>query len=389
MSTEARVKVGIIGCGNITINGHAPAIRRLGEISAVGVVDPVPQRRQEALTILGLSSEAGYASTEDMLRHAQPDYALVTVPQSLRAPIFEACARLGVHVLTEKPVDTRPAQGQAWADKFREAGLTLGVVHNYLFFPEYVELRRLLAEGAIGEVRHITLNFMGVPDKPGHADYRPQWRHDWRQAGGGILMDMIHVAYLAEFLGRAEIRAVSAVIDNLGYPDGEVEDLALIHLYFDRGYGTISLGWGHGPGGVEVTGSEGRILVFYEDYGTGPFARLQEFSLIRDGVRETYDPRRGQQTDSTFLEVHRNFVVALRSGNPPAAPASAGLRSLAAGLAAYASAVQGRVVALPLAVDDPVYQEGVEGLRYLPARESSPVLSRRLFGLGVKQGDQS
>lgn len=389
MSPEARVTVGVIGCGNITINGHAPALRQLSGISVVGVADPIPQRRQEALGILGLPPDAGYASAEDMLRRAKPDYALVTVPQSLRAPIFEACVRLGVHVLTEKPIATRPAQGQAWADMFREAGLTFGVVHNYLFFPEYIELHRLLAEGAIGEVRHIALNFMGVPDKPGHVDYRPLWRHDWRQAGGGILMDMIHVAYLMEFLARAEIKAVSAVIDNLSYPEGDVEDLALIHLYFDHGYGTISLGWGQGPGGVEVTGGQGRILVFYKNYGTGPFSELQEFSLVREGVGETYDPRRGDQTDSTIQEIHRDFTAALRSGDPPAAPAAAGVRSLTVGLAAYASAVQGRVVDLPLNEDDPVYREGVEGLRYLPRWESSPVLSRRLFGLGVEQGDPS
>lgn len=386
MATETGVKVGIVGCGNITINGHAPALMQVSEVSVVGVADPVAQRRQEAMDVLNLPAEAGFAMAEDMLRLTHPDYALVTAPQSLRAPIFEACARLGVHALTEKPIATRPAQAQSWSDMFQEAGLTLGVVHNYLFFPEYAELHRLLAEGVIGEVRHIAINFMGVPDKPGNADYRPLWRHDWRQAGGGILMDMIHVTYLAEFLARAEIRAVSAVIDNLGYPEGDVEDLALIHLYFDHCYGTINLGWGQGPGGVEVTGSEGRILVFYDNYGTGPFSGLQEFSIVRAGVRETYDPRHGQQTDSTFVEIHRNFAAALRSGEPPAASAAAGLRSMAAGLAAYASAVQGRVVTLPIAEDDPVYREGVEGLGRLPAWQDSPVLKRRIFGLPIEKG---
>src|SRR4029078_13050249 len=125
------------------------------------------------------------------------------------------CAAAGVHVLTEKPLSTIPRDGQAMIDLMHDAKLQFGMVHNYLYYPEYRLARELSMDGSIGQLRHVTLNFLGVPDNPGAAEYRPGWRHDVVEAGGGILMDMLHVAYVAEMLMGEPIPAVSAVFDNL------------------------------------------------------------------------------------------------------------------------------------------------------------------------------
>jgi predicted dehydrogenase len=268
----------------------------------------------------------------------------------------------------------------------KAAKLTYGMVHNYLFYPEYMLLRQLLDEGAVGELRHVGLHFMGVPDKPGHADYRPLWRHDRAEAGGGILMDMIHVIYLAEHFLGGEIRAVNAIVDNLDDAQGEVEDLALIQLHFDRGYATINLGWGQGPGGVEVTGTGGRILVFYQDYVTGPFNELEQFVVLGAGGRREYQPRHNHRMEDTFVAIHEDFLGALKERREPIAPASAGVRGLMAALAIYASALTGKVVELPLGEEHPLYELGLEGLRALDAWPGSPVVARRLFGLGAEKG---
>jgi len=384
MSGSPPLRVGVIGCGNVSVRRHIPTLAALPGAELAAVADPVAARRLEALAAGGLPSEAAFESHQRMLATAQLDYAVVAVPPAIRPAILRDCFRAGLHVLSEKPLALRPSEAQALIRQAAAADLRFGMVHNYLFFPEYRAVRQRLEQGAIGQVRHVGLQFMGVPDLPGHADYRPLWRHDLRESGGGVLMDMIHVLYVAEYLVGGPIRAVSAGIDNLAYTHGEVEDLALILLYFDGAYATVNLGWGSGPGGVEVTGTQGRILVFYRDFQTGPFAEVSALTVVGPQGVERTTPNWTATVPATFVDLHADFVQAIRAGRDPIAPAQVGLRSLEAALGCYASAHTGRVVEIPLDPAAPLYQDGIFGLPRLQAWPGSPLLRGGLLGLDRK-----
>jgi predicted dehydrogenase len=374
------LRVGIIGCGNITVNDHAPTLRGLEGVRMTAIADPTESRRQKTQALLGLPDSACFANHQALL-DVGVDYVVLAVPQKFRRPIVEDCARAGVHVLSEKPIATVPADARAMSDVMRAANVRCGMIHNYLYYPEYKLARALIASGAIGQLRHTTLNFLGVPDSPGAADYRPRWRHDPAEAGGGILMDMIHAVYVAEFLVAEPVRAVSAIVDNLDHSGEAVEDFTLVTYHFDSGYATVNMGWGEGPGGVEIGGTGGRMMIFYKDYGTGPFQPLESFTLVNRAGRKTYEPRTGWQPVDNFKQIHADFVEAIRTGRDPIAPAEAGLRALEAVLAAYASAATGRVIPLPLSADDPVYQRGVMGLCELELWKAGPLVRRGVFGL--------
>jgi len=375
-----QLRVGIIGCGNIALNAHAPALKSLESARVVALADPTEARRRKVQDLLGLPDSACFADHRGLLG-AGVDYVTLTVPQRFRRPILEDCARAGVHVLSEKPMATVPADGQAMIETMRRANLRYGIVHNYLYFPEYVLARQLIASGAVGILRHVMLNFLGMPDYPGAAEYRPWWRHDPAEAGGGILMDIVHAVYLAEFFLGGPIRAASAVVDNFDHPGDAVEDFTLVNYTFDTGYASVNMWWGGGPGGLEISGTEGRILVFYENYDTGPFATLASFTLVNRHGRRDFQPRVEANLTQNFVRLHEDFVEAIRSRRDPIAPGEVGLRSLEAVLAAYASATTGRAVSLPLSPDSPVHQRGVMGLRELPAWSESPLQKRGVFGL--------
>jgi predicted dehydrogenase len=372
----------------VTLNEHIPALQALESVRVVAAADPVPALRNQALSLLGLPEEAGFETHAEMFAACELAYIVLAVPPSLRGPILADCARKGVHVVAEKPLATRPSEAQQMRTLMADAGLRFGLVHNYLYFPEYRLLRQLVSKGEVGQVRHISLNFLGVPDNPGVRDYQPQWRHDPAQAGGGVLMDMIHSIYLAEFLVGDQIRAVSAVVDNLGYPGGAVEDLALLQLHFSEAYATIQMGWGVGPGGVEVSGSQGRALIFYQDYGTGPFSALSSFTLVNGAGRREFTLDRRRSSHESFVAIHQDFIAAIQEGRQPVAPGSDGQRALEAALAAYASGLSGRVVELPLGPDHPVFRRGAAGLEELPAWSGSPVNRRGLFGLTAGKVDK-
>jgi len=376
------LRVGIIGCGNITVNDHAPTLRQLDGVQVVAIADPVEARRQKVQRLLGLPDPACFADHCALL-DAGVDYVVLTVPQKYRRPIVEDCARAGVHVLSEKPMATAPADARAMIDVMRAANLRYGMVHNYLFYPEYALARNLIADGAIGRLRHITLNFLGMPDHPGAAEYRPQWRHDPAEAGGGILMDMMHALYVAEFFMGEPIRHVSAVVDNLDHSGETVEDFTLANYYFDSGYATVNMWWGGGPGGVEIGGTKGRLMIFYENYGIGPFTPLESFTLVNDKGRKNYQPRGENYSPDNFVRLHADFAEAVRTGRDPVATGEAGRRALEATLGAYESAATGRAVTLPLASDDPVFQSGVMGLRQLKLWQAGPLVKHGVFGLAA------
>jgi predicted dehydrogenase len=266
-------------------------------------------------------------------------------------------------------------------ETMQQAGLIFGLVHNYLYFPEFVLARKLIDQGAIGTLRHVTLQWLGMGDFPGSAAYKPRWRHDLNDAGGGILMDMLHAVYMAAFFMAGPARAAGAIADNLTHPGDTVEDFSLVHYYFDSGYATVNMWWGRGPNCFAFSGTEGQMLYFHPDHQTG-HKPVDGFILLNDQGREVFPVEELMAGfKQSFAAIHTDFIDAIRTGRPPIAPAEAGLAALEATLAAYTSAATGRVVSLPLPKDDPVYRKGVQGLRELAVWAESPLRKRGVFGL--------
>jgi predicted dehydrogenase len=103
----------------------------------------------------------------------------------------------GKHVYTEKPVAGSLEGALRLARAAQAAGVTHGVVHDKLFLPGVIKLRRLVREGFFGRVLSIRLEFgYWVFEGDGIAAQRPSW--NYRAAdGGGIVLDMFpHWQYL-------------------------------------------------------------------------------------------------------------------------------------------------------------------------------------------------
>src|SRR5919198_3805142 len=281
-----------------------------------------------------------------VLERADVDAVLVATPQAYRPPIVMAALAAGKHVLSEKPLALAPAEAWAMVRAARGADRRLGVVHNYYFLPEYAAVKRVLESGIIGQPYVVTLNFMSVEDRPGAGEYRPTWRHDARTSGGGVLMDMLHPVYLAAWLMGEQPRAVSAAVDRRLDSGETVEDAALCRFEFASGFALINMAWGMGPGGVEITGSEGRLLLFYRGFGTGPFVPPERIYVFKGDrpvpVELDSKPSLGMR------EVLRDFVASVAEGRDPIAPGEQGCATLEAVVGAYESAYFERQVALPL-----------------------------------------
>jgi predicted dehydrogenase len=382
-----RLRLGIIGCGNVGARLHLPAWLACSDVAeVVGLADPTEPALEAARAAAGLARGAVHRDPSELIARADVDAVDVCTPQHLRRDILLEAIESGKHVLCEKPLAAVPADAAAAVEAARRRGSILAVVHNYLWLPEIRSALEAAAAGEIGAVRVAIVNFLGVVDAPGAAAFDADWRHDATRAGGGVLMDMLHGVYLAEaFLGRPFTR-VSAHVDSAA--GASVEDLALCRFETDAGAALVNIAWGEGPGGIEVCGSDGRLSVRYADGGTAPWAPLEHVRVVSGGRARTL--LRGEGDDRTPLGISRSvhdsfervaddFARAVLAGGEPTATGADGLRTLEATVAGYASAACGELVQLPLEREGPVFREGVLGLGRLPLPEWSPVRRRSLY----------
>ncbi|OUD04629.1 Gfo/Idh/MocA family protein [Streptomyces swartbergensis] len=383
----APLRVGIVGCGNVALNFHVPAYQAEPDrFTITALADPTPERLELGRSTTGLSPDQVHSDALALIARDDVDVVDVCTPQHLHRDLAVAAAAAGKHILCEKPLAAAPADAAAMVKAAEQAQVVLGVVHNYLFFPEIVAARTLIDDGAIGEVRTVTVDMLGVVDSPGAAGYRPQWRHDPAAAGGGVLMDMLHGVYLGEHLLGEPVERVSAYVD-AATPGDAVEGLALCRLESSCRAALVNIGWGFGPGGIRINGSKGRIVLRYRDEGTIPWAPFESLSLTTEAGTEILDLPPGQELVplvATALQATvADFADAVTTGRAPVAPGRAALHTLEATVAAYTSAALGESVGIPLPVDGPVHRRGVIGLAELDVPAASSVRASGLFGLAA------
>ena len=381
------LRVGLIGCGNVVNYGHRPALLTLPDVELVGLADITPARRDIGRDWFGLRDDQLHEDYRALLAIDEIDAVVIAVPQKHRPPIVLDAFAAGKHVLSEKPISNVPALAAELVRAAAAADLKMAMVHNYHFLPEYRQIKKLLDEGFIGDVRVATLHFMGVIDYPGAAEYQSDWRHTMA-AGGGVLMDMIHAAYLAEWLIDEEAQQVMAFVDAPEYAHRQpvIEDLALLQSAFPSAYAVIHMAWGEGVGGADISGSEGQIRMRYKQYQSGGFNQpIELYSVDANWNRSDHAianrETHSEATADSFIELYADFHDAIRQDREPMAPAAAGARALEIVLGAYESAVTGRVVRLPLNRAGPVYKCGVYGLVDLDIWERSKTKAAGLFGL--------
>ncbi len=373
------LRVGIIGCGNITLNAFVPAILTTDGMELAAVADPTPERLNAVLERAELGSDRGFADWTQVVDNAEIDAVIVATPQKIRPEISIATANAGKHMICEKPLAISPLEAHAMVDAANANNVVMATVHNYVFFPVYIALKEIIDSGEIGKIETATLNFLSVDDRPGNSAYRPRWRHDAREAGGGVLMDMMHAVYLADWLMGQRPTAVSAFVDRRLDRDGDVEDYALVRYSYPTGQAMVNMAWGTGPGGIELMGTEGRAILVNRDFGTHPFVEPERIAVFgKQGTREIIPKASIVQGHRTVVA---NFRDAVLGKTEPAASGSEGARVLEAVVGAYKSGATGEQVRLPLSPEDPIYQFGAIGLSKLELPSDNPVVVRGMFGV--------
>ncbi|MBA8792578.1 putative dehydrogenase [Friedmanniella endophytica] len=134
------------------------------------------------------------------------DAALTT----LRYDLLRRAIGAGKHVFTEKPTADTLDQAVDLARLARGAGITAGVVHDKVYLPGLIKLRRLVEEGFFGRMLSLRGEFgYWVFDGTTQPAQRPSWNYR-AEDGGGIVTDMFcHWNYVLENV-IGPVRSVTA-----------------------------------------------------------------------------------------------------------------------------------------------------------------------------------
>lgn len=225
---------------------------------------------------------------------------LVATPPALHADLTLAALRAGKHVVVEKPPFLRSADFAPVEAAARAAGRQVLVAENYHYKPLARTLRRLLAEGVIGEVLFLHVNALKRQQAAG-------WRTQPEMAGGGALFEGgIHwVSFMAHLgLEVLDVRGFAAA-------PGRVEGgVVAVFAYAGGAVGTLFHSW-EVPSplgalrGSRIYGREGSIA--FESNGLVVVVWGRRKRLIFPGVRDLVGRR----------AMWRDFVRTLREGAEP------------------------------------------------------------------------
>ena len=272
-----------------------------------------------------------FGSYQEMIDSDEIDAVINTLPNSMHHEWTLKAADAGKHILCEKPLSATMAEGR----EMKAAAHANGVVLVEAFTPRWTQqsrmVRKLIADGEIGDVTHVTSNLafrMYVPN-----DIRLS-----KPLAGGSLMDVgCYAVYAVRYaLG---IEPVSAMAFDRKRGGVEVDTTMSGLLRFPNdAVGHIFCSF-DGPRHTvfHAIGTEGAISV------NGAFREDAPVTVTRGDA----EPEVMRMTSTNRFQVQiEEFSECVLTGKQPEFPPDDALRNMASILALYESAATGRAAAV-------------------------------------------
>ncbi|MER3553417.1 MAG: gfo/Idh/MocA family oxidoreductase [Meiothermus sp.] len=198
---EDRVGYALVGLGKLTLNELVPAFR-LSNCSKLTAL--VSDDREKALEIargLGLEEKDvyDYADYDRLAERPDVNAVYIVLPNALHREYTERAARIGKHVLCEKPLATSPEDAETMVRACAEANRLLMTAYRMQYTPQLWAARDLIEKGDLGRLKFIEAVDGQTEDDPG------AWRLKRDLAGGGALPDIgLYCLNTARFLTGEE-----------------------------------------------------------------------------------------------------------------------------------------------------------------------------------------
>jgi len=284
----------------------------------VGIADEQPDRMRDAIRNFRLDERHVFSDFRKCLEVTRPDIVILCPAAARHGEWTRSVAPYGVHIIVEKPFAANLAEADEMIEALALTGKRLMINWPLAWYPSHRTTKRLIDEGAVGQVieAHYYDGNRGplwhTADKlEKTADQMMEEKpNSWfyKQAhGGGSLLDYLGYGTTLGtwFLDGAQPLEITAVVDDP--PDLEVDEHAIVVARYQRGlskfetrWGTFTDPWTHQPQpkcGFVIVGTEGTITSY--DY--------EESVRVQDGS----SPEGREVAVDTLLPADQNPVAYL------------------------------------------------------------------------------
>ncbi|HEX4932974.1 MAG TPA: oxidoreductase, partial [Gemmatimonadaceae bacterium] len=179
MSPASPLNVALVGFGFAGRMFHAPLIAAAEGLRLHTIVSSQGATVREAWPAARVVADYAAALADPAV-----DLVVLATPNAEHARQAHAALEAGKHVVVDKPFTVTVAEAEGVVAHAERAGRVLSVFHNRRWDSDFLTVRKLIADGALGEVTY----FESRIDR-----YRPVVRDRWREragAGAGLWYDL-------------------------------------------------------------------------------------------------------------------------------------------------------------------------------------------------------
>ena len=196
MNKLAPLRLGIVGVGTLTLRAVLPHLTQADiadRVRVTALCDPVIARAEEAARNFGV--DHAYPTLDAMLAADDVDAVTIVSPIGLHFDHCRAALEAGKHVHVNKTMTTTVAEADALIELAAKRNLRIVASPGEILRPQITAARRLIREGAIGQVSWVTCgaSFGNYHENEaerlsGTTAIDPTWYFRW--PGGGPMYDM-------------------------------------------------------------------------------------------------------------------------------------------------------------------------------------------------------
>jgi myo-inositol 2-dehydrogenase/D-chiro-inositol 1-dehydrogenase len=324
----------VIGCGDIAVSQHLPALANDSRFDVIAVVDPELHRAQGAAE--RFSIEHVLTNAHDALS-LKPDAAVIATPPHVTPDISGRALEAGIHVLCEKPVAVTLAAADELVERAAAADRILQVGFKNRFAPLTQELRTRVKEGRLGGPLVVRIAAFDEEYNPNDTLHTERIRL-FLEHGPPVVHEGAHAADLLGWMLGPPVRVTaSSVRSRPEFPSPNYHAAAI--EYEDGSVAKLEVGWWVPhlwPGEVHVLGPA----------GSADLSRPQGYLRFHDGS-DLEEIQFGDDWQTVCFRGQLDaFAEAIETGVQRGADAAAGRDALDLTLAIVEAAETGQPVGL-------------------------------------------
>jgi len=177
-----KIRVAIVGAGNICRSAHLPAYKKLNDVEVVAVADKNLERAQETAKMFDIP--AAFGSIDEMLEKVDCDYVDVCVWTGSHADCVIKAANAGKAVLCEKPMALNLEHALAMKEAVERNNVLFMLAVPTRYTNEAQLLHQMMEEGKFGDIYYAKTAYTRRRGTP------RGWFTDMTKAGGGPVIDI-------------------------------------------------------------------------------------------------------------------------------------------------------------------------------------------------------